>query len=418
MTHAESQDLIIDLAYGELDADRAAQVQSHVETCAECRREKAALDEARRLAAPLRELEEPSPGFDDRILAAARAQAKLEHDGNVGRVIEVTGSVRPLGMEAARIDAHGPVKARGAERRRPRWLVRAAVGGSIAAAAALALVVNTTLEARRVRERSEAARSDEYQIRVQPAAPQSLDSALRDAKAKRESDRSEAAEQVAPAPPPPAVDASPKDKVAQLRELKPPRRTPSAAGARAAGSGGDVPAFAYGGSPASEAESSRLQKKALESNEIHDINSGGAVAGVPAGGIASAPESGPVAVRAEQRGMKGAAPVQIAASGALSGMQAAAAIEASAQEARHRGDYVQAASLYRQAAALRQRDKDPAAAAWNLAHAVECLSAVGQFAEARGVRDDLVRSYPSEAGALSAARRALRESDSTVPVSH
>ena len=73
MTHSESQDLLLDLAYGELDAQRAAEVASHVEACEECRKEKAALEETRRMAAPLRDLEEPSPGFDDRILAAARA---------------------------------------------------------------------------------------------------------------------------------------------------------------------------------------------------------------------------------------------------------------------------------------------------------------------------------------------------------
>src|SRR3989475_7566341 len=58
MTHAESQDLLLDLAYGELDAARAAEVESHLSGCAECRKEKAALDEARRMAAHFRELEE------------------------------------------------------------------------------------------------------------------------------------------------------------------------------------------------------------------------------------------------------------------------------------------------------------------------------------------------------------------------
>ncbi len=177
MTHAESQDLLLDLAYGELDVERAAEVASHVEGCDECRKEKAAIEEARRIAGPLRELEQPSAGFDDRILAAARAQAQLTHDGNVGQVIEVTGSVRPLGMEPARIDAHGPVKARPAERRRPRWLLRAALGGSVAAAATLALVVSTSLETRRTREMAAVARSDEYKISVEPVGPRTVDTA-------------------------------------------------------------------------------------------------------------------------------------------------------------------------------------------------------------------------------------------------
>ena len=93
-------------------------------------------------------------------------------------------------------------------------------------------------------------------------------------------------------------------------------------------------------------------------------------------------------------------------------------LETSAQEARHAGDYARAASLYRQAAALRESDKDLSAAAWNLAHAVECLSAAGQFDEARAVRDQLARAYPSETNALSAARRALREVEPPVPAEH
>ena len=99
MTHAEFQDLLLDLACGELDAARAAEVESHLAVCPECRAEKEALDQARRMTAPLREAEEPPGGFDDRILEAARAQAQLDHEGNVGQVIEVSGNqvvVKPL----------------------------------------------------------------------------------------------------------------------------------------------------------------------------------------------------------------------------------------------------------------------------------------------------------------------------------
>src|SRR5438105_4142466 len=171
MTHAESQDLLLDLAYGELDPARAQELQSHLTGCDECKAQKAALDEARRVTAPLRVVEEPSPGFDDRILEAARAQAQLEHEGNLGQVIEVTGTVRPLGIEPARIDANAPVKARPVERRRPRWMLRAALGGSVAAAAALALVVSTTLQSRQVQQAARLAAEKSYEIRVQPAAP-------------------------------------------------------------------------------------------------------------------------------------------------------------------------------------------------------------------------------------------------------
>ena len=87
----------------------------------------------------------------------------------------------------------------------------------------------------------------------------------------------------------------------------------------------------------------------------------------------------------------------------------AAGIEASAQKARHAADYVLAASLYRSAAEARREEGDGASAAWNLAHAVECLAAVGRFDEARQVRAELARLYPSETTAIAAARRALRE---------
>jgi hypothetical protein len=97
--------------------------------------------------------------------------------------------------------------------------------------------------------------------------------------------------------------------------------------------------------------------------------------------------------------------------------QTAAAMEADAQQARHSANYLQAASLYRDAATLRRRENDPTAAAWNLAHAVECLAAVGRFDEARQIRDELSRLFPAESGPLSAARRALREVEPTVPAS-
>ena len=240
MTHAESQDLLLDLAYGELDAARAAEVESHLSGCAECRKEKAALDEARRMAAPLRELEEPSPAFDEPILRAARAQAQLEHDGNIGQVIEVTGTVRPMGLDAARVDAHGPVKARPIERRRPRWAVRAALGGSVAAAAALALVVGNTLETRKNAEKAAAAaRTGEFEIHVQPGAPKALDSALHDAEANRLQDLAEEKDRASAALAAPAPPEKLSEKVAQL----PMRRRAQdgvASGGNIRGSGGDA----------------------------------------------------------------------------------------------------------------------------------------------------------------------------------
>ena len=414
MTHVESQDLLLDLAYGELDAQRAAEVASHVEGCAECRKEKAALDEMRRMAAPLRDLEEPPPGFDDRILAAARAQAQLDHEGNVGQVIEVTGSVRPLGVEAARIDAHGPVKARPTPRERPRWIARAALGGSVAAAAALALVVSNTLETRRNLAKSNAARSDEYAIRV-PTPADSLDSALRDAEAKRDTNLSELRKVETPPAAPPAAGGE-KRKAAELRVQ--PQKSPKKAGtsgARIEGAGGD----ALGKVASKDIPSSPRENDAARGAGRVPVGSPSAGAAAP---VPAAPEPTRVqssrerevssvvseGSRNKQQGAVAAAPP---AEALKSAPPAASGVEANAQQARHAGNYTLAASLYRNAAELRQRENDAGGAAWNLAHAVECLSAIGQFDEARRVRDELARMYPSEATALSAARRALREVD-------
>jgi len=393
MTHAESQELLLDLAYGELDAERAALVKSHLQGCAECQQEKAALDEVRRLAAPVRELEEPSPGFDDRILQAARAQAKLEHDGNVGQVIDVAGSFRPLGVEAARIDAHGPVQARPAERRRPRWVVRAAVGGSVAAAAALAMVVGNTLEARRNAEKAASARSEEYAIRVGPSA--SVDAALRDAEAKRAEPpaQAQAPKAEAPAAPAPPPGLREKDKTAQLSSAK--RKAASPLAGRGEGSGGDAPAKLS--KDAATSQGARMDE--LQRNvEPVPTREPARVASSP--GTSAAGEAAPAAV-----GRAAVASLAVAASG----------YESNAQQARHAGNYLLAADLYRRAADARRQEKDPGGAAWNLAHAVECLSAAGRFDDARQGRDELGRTYPSEATALSAARRALREVEPSQP---
>src|SRR5262249_39670485 len=109
-------------------------------------------------------------GFDEKILEAARAQAQIEH-GTVGQVIEVEGVVRPLDLEAARIDARGPVAAR-QERRKPRWAIRIALGGSVAAAATLARVAATTRQRGGQAERAKAAASDKDAYRIRVGEPQ------------------------------------------------------------------------------------------------------------------------------------------------------------------------------------------------------------------------------------------------------
>ena len=51
----------------------------------------------------------------------------------------------PAGIEAARIDAHARPVATASQRRGPKWMNRAVLAGSAAAAAALALVVGTSV---------------------------------------------------------------------------------------------------------------------------------------------------------------------------------------------------------------------------------------------------------------------------------
>jgi hypothetical protein len=375
MTHAECHDLLLDLAYGELAPDRASEVAAHLTGCEECRKEKAALDQVRRATAPLREVEEPPPGFDDRVLEAARTQASLDHDGNLGQVIEVSGSVSPLGLDAARIDAHASPKLR-VERARPRWLLRVAVAGSVAAAAALTLVMSTTVQSRRAPPSG----PEEFQIRVQPAAPEAVDSALREAATKKEAQAAPppaqqpvppSAQQPAPPPAQPAASSPPAQQAArnaQAPAQKVAQREKAAARPAVEGSGGDA-ADSY-------------------------LRSGGAASrnAAPSAPAAGAQRPAPPAAEADS--------------------EAPATLESSAQQARHGGNYPLAAGLYRKAAALRREaGNDPPTAAWDLAHAVECLAAAGLFDEARQVRQELSQLHPSEVTALAAARRALREVD-------
>ena len=380
MTHAESQDLLIDLAYGELDAARAAELESHLAQCADCRREKSALDQARSAAAPLRELEEPPPGFDDRILEAARAQAQLEHGGNIGQVIEVQGNVRPLGLEAARIDAHGkpPVQ----ERRRPRWALRAVLGGSVAAAAALALVVSTTLQSRHEQERAvQSAAEKNFEIRIQPAMKQAADEAIHEAKK----------EEPQPVAPPPR-DAAPDLRSGRIERKSRPGLASPAPVAAEEGSGGDAPLALNGAPPSALAGKSAASGTSMPT--VRQEESPGTFAHSPA----AVPEASVVAAQA-------APPMSQPA-------ESPADLERLAEQARHAGDYANAAGLYRQASAIRRAAGERSgSAAWDLAHAIECLAAIGQFEEASQVRNSLAALYPDDKTAFSAASRALREVD-------
>ena len=418
MTHAESKELLLDFAYGELQAQIAAEVEAHLASCDECRAEKQQLESVRKAFAPIRESEEPGLGFDERILAAARADAQLEHDGNIGEVVEVAASVAPSGLDAARVNAHAASVAPPA-RRRPKWMTRAALGGSVAAAAALALLVSTSVTTNR--ERQTAAPVSIFAIHVAPqSAPPMPEASKGTALAGKDAAQVQA-------PPPPAAPAAPIQVAEPAPDVR--RRALVAAKKRARaideGSGGDVP------NPAELALRGALaenESKAQAGGGVRAAASDGAAEPARDQPVAAAPESEApsdkdVAItnsRVRSKEVAGAAaaapPPQTMAPGlaeAAPKPENPGELERRAEAARHAGNYALAAGLYREAAS--GWENDSSAAAWDLAHAIECLAAAGSFDEARKVRDQLGKSYPAESTAFSAARRALREVDSNSP---
>ena len=139
MNCTDCQDLLLDLAYGELAPDQAAAVQSHAQGCAQCGLEYAKLRGARQAVVPLltalREEEQPGAGFDDALLAAAREAVRQQAArpalaAPTPAVPDLPAHAKVLSLDAARLKRRG-------------WL-RAAVGVSIAAAAGLALVVGSS----------------------------------------------------------------------------------------------------------------------------------------------------------------------------------------------------------------------------------------------------------------------------------
>ena len=141
MTCAECQDLLLDLAYGELEPPHAAEVAAHAAGCASCGPELARLQGTRRLVSPLTATEEPSAGFDERLLSAARAASAPAHAVAAAAASSAWGPASSAAPDAATARM----------RRRGRWM-RAAVVASFAAAAGLAVVVSTNLTGRAPRE--------------------------------------------------------------------------------------------------------------------------------------------------------------------------------------------------------------------------------------------------------------------------
>jgi len=403
MTHAEAKDLLLEHAYGELPAHVAAEVAEHLVGCDECQKEQAGIDSVRASFAPLAGVEEPGAGFDGRVLAAARAEAQLTHDGNIGEVVDVTASEAPSGIEAASIDAYARPLPPPAERRRPKWMKAAAAAASVAAVAALAVVVGSP------NGRKPPAPQETYEIHVAPQVAASRVSHAADESAQRqvEERQAQAARQQPDEPRPAALAAQ-----SQPVPAAAPERRKAAAKKRAVeeGSGGDLPTAgelaARDAQRGAAAGAANAQKPAVTQQIARSAAAqpppnvpppppAAAVKAVPPPPVAAETSNRAVARTDAQPTTDEAPPPEL---------------ERRAGAARRSGDYPLAAALYRKAA--QGRTDDASSAAWDLAHAVECLSAAGSFDEARAARDELKQRYPAESGAFSAARRALREVDS------
>src|SRR3954463_1371205 len=359
MTGEHVQDLLLDLAYDELPPERIAEVEAHLASCDACRTERDELQRTRALLEPLRALEEPRPGFDDRILRGARAEAGLQAEGTPGPTIEVKGSVKPLGLQAGRVDplAGGVRVARKETSHRSVWLKRAVVGASVAGAAGVALIGGVS-----VREKAVARTAEVKPLAVRaPAANDSTPVPMSLPQSRPQGVPLGSGGDVARDP---LTTTTPSAPQVQRTGKEPAKATPPPAQA-----------------------SSRAPKAAPPVSPSEADKSGGI-----AGGAVSAEASSQNRLR--ESSMKAEQPDPDR-------------LEASAGEARRSGQYARAAELYQLAAKARRSANDSPRAAWDLAHAVECLAAASKLTEAGGIRAELLRSYPSEEGPRHAADRAL-----------
>jgi len=393
LTCAESRELLLDLSYGELEPERAAEVEAHLHSCAACQIEWKELQEMRLAAGPLRELEEPSAQFDEPILAAARTEASLVSDGLPGAVIEAVASSRPLGVAPTRVDTSARVVPAGPPRRK-RWLLRAAFGGSLAAAAVLALVVSTQDSTRRSQPASEA----DYQIHVRTPADLEKEAAQRaheepakKPQAEAELRRDRALLSPPPAPPAPARPAAPE--LSQRAPAPPaaeskPAAPPRAKSKRAAR---DEPA-------SDEVLAERFRGSGGDGFDRAGGADRAAAAATGLGPSAGSAPSSVVAAAPEQPALK------VPETAPLPGP-----LEEEAARRRLLGEYARAAALFRAAARARldANSSDTRTTAWDLAHAVQCLASAGSFAEARQVSGELSRLFPRQADPIAAAGQAL-----------
>lgn len=440
MTCAECQDLLLDLAYGELAPLRAAEVEAHVQGCASCLAERALLEGTRRAMAPLRALEEPPARFDGAILAAARAEAALVADGTPGPVIEAVAQTQAASLRATRVDAGAKVRPL---QREPRWAMRVALGGSIAAAAALALVVSTKSSRP---DLSAPADETAYQIRVRGPAEVAAEEASRAAaktqaehSAEHSKDLDRAAEQRrAQAAPPPPSAASVEKKAVPAEPDAPPNEE-AAASKRSRKEKKSAAAFAqddavlnepYEGSGGDGFDSAAKDSAAQPGLGAASGGAGLGGAAVGSLGTLGTGAIGGGAGRATASGASSASHAKPAAAPALAARAPSSpvatseraspdpeVVEKDAAAARLSGNYPLAAQLFHRAAELRlhARSSDHSTTAWDLAHAVQCLASAGSFDEARTLRSELARYFPGEAGPIAAAQAALLHAPQPLP---
>jgi hypothetical protein len=465
MTDEHVHELLLDLAYGELSEGRAAEVADHLASCEACRKERDRLQRTRELVAPLRALEEPGPSFDQRIVDAARAEAGLQADGTPGPTIEVSGSVKPLGLQAARVDplSRDVRVARTGPSRRAVWFKRGIVGASIAAGAGVALIVATSVQ-QKAQLRS--AEVSALKIRAPEVPPEpSSDIARQPRQAAARGSGGDLAKETGSASRPATASDASAERERGLAQAAPsqepgtaalPKREPksTAPAAPAKVPPAEVPAqtsppsasrdqlalkkrsagdrYSAGPGTASKPELKTIDEKAAVGAAAKDVSPppGGVTArrkaepkaaeerslgtsptaGGAVGGTVSAPAAGVPAMVPTRRPAddKPAATALRSASGKVSPADTDPDhLEQLAGNARRSGSYPRASELYRLAAGLRGSKGDASHAAWDLAHAVECLAAASRLDEAGTVRTELLRSYPSEDGPRRAADRAL-----------
>jgi hypothetical protein len=340
MTCAECGDLLLDLAYGELSPARAAEVEEHARGCAACGSQLDGLRRTRKLAAPLAATVEPPPTLDQKILEAARAEAFLLAGGTPGAVVETKAREQARAVEAASIDAHARVRRSPSSRRRA-WAVRAAVAGSVAAVAGLAVLVSNS-------GHRPAPRTDGDAFRIRVHAPQG------------------------------EPDSPPRPAAPSATPTPAQRPAPPAPARRAAGTLAEPTKDAT--APVSPPAAPRMDALARKASPERDSAAAGAAEAARAAPLAAAraPPEDP------------------------------AALEHNAEAARRQRSYAAAASLYREAAQRRRTAGDASTASWDLAHAVECLAAAGDFPAARAARRELGQLHPDARAAQAAADRALR----------